>query len=289
MSASEIILLIILLIILFFIAVMVVDCHRLVIRNYDYESDRVGKDIKIVLLSDLHSKTFGKGNVRLIKKINDIEPDLICISGDMYTSMKSDKGDVAKSLIKELSKKYRIIYSNGNHEQKTKLMPEEFPGTYEEYETFLKEYGVIHLQNESYEDSESNLKFYGLELPFKYYRKFKRYEPSKEEICSLIGDIDDDKVNILIAHNPQYFESYALWGADLTFSGHVHGGLMRFPLGLGAISPNFTLFPKYSGGKYLIGKHMMVLSCGLGTHHLPIRIFNPGEISLINITKTRVI
>ena len=289
MSVSEIILLIILLIILFFIAVMVVDCHRLVIRNYDYQDGRVGKDTKIVLLSDLHSKTFGKGNERLIKKINDIAPDLICVSGDMYTSMKSDKGEVAKSLIKELSKKYRIIYSNGNHEQKTKLMPEEFPGTYEGYESFLKECGVTHLQNESYEDSESNLKFYGLELPFKYYRKFKRYEPPKEELCSLIGDIDDKKVNILIAHNPQYFESYVLWGADLTFSGHVHGGLMRFPLGLGAISPNFTLFPQYSGGKYMIGKHMMVLSCGLGTHHLPIRIFNPGEISLINITKTRVI
>jgi predicted MPP superfamily phosphohydrolase len=27
----------------------------------------------------------------------------------------------------------------------------------------------------------------------------------------------------------------------------------------------------------------MVLTCGLGTHTLPIRIFNPGEISVVEL------
>ena len=81
------------------------------------------------------------------------------------------------------------------------------------------------------------------------------------------------------------------WGADLCLCGHVHGGLMRLPLIGGVMGTRPNLFPKYSGGRYSysIGETdgnrtgTMVLTCGLGTHTLPIRIFNPGEISVIEL------
>ena len=52
-----------------------------------------------------------------------------------------------------------------------------------------------------------------------------------------------------------------------------------------------NLFPRYSCGQYFYcartdgKKHLssMVLTCGLGMHTLPIRIFNPGEISLVEL------
>ncbi len=118
----------------------------------------------------------------------------------------------------------------------------------------------------------------------------------------------------MLAHNPKFFEYYAKWGADLVLSGHVHGGLMRIGK-LGFIGPDLHLFPKYSGGTYVLWKYSgeeidsagdivdgnanskasgsgintlkekstMILSCGLGAHTLPIRIFNPGEISVIDL------
>ena len=57
--------------------------------------------------------------------------------------------------------------------------------------------------------------------------------------------INDDEYNILLAHNPNFIESYAAWGADLTLSGHIHGGMVRIPFIGGVFSPDTLLFPKY--------------------------------------------
>ena len=83
-----------------------------------------------------------------------------------------------------------------------------------------------------------------------------------------------------------YFEEYAAWGAELTVSGHVHGGIVKLPFIGGVISPALILFPKYDGGRYdTLGK-TLILSRGLGTHSIPVRMFNPGEIVLIDLKKT---
>lgn len=99
----------------------------------------------------------------------------------------------------------------------------------------------------------------------------------------LLGRPDPEKFSLLIAHNPDFFETYADWGADLVVSGHVHGGLMRLPVLGGVISPAIRLFPAYDGGEFRKGKAAMILGRGLGTHTLPIRIFNPGELVVIDL------
>ncbi len=278
------VLLIIGILILFFIAVMVIDCHRFVVRSYEVPSTKVKKDIRFVLLSDLHSVSFGKDNGKLVEAVKDLNPEGILIAGDMFTSRVGEHTDTALALLEKLSGICPVYYANGNHEQKVKESPSEFGGLYEDYVKKLSSFGITLLENDSVDLEDLNIRIFGLELPFRYYRKFRRIHPSKEEIDTLIGTSGEDVCNILIAHNPEYFADYASWGADLTVSGHVHGGLMRLPLLGGVVSPKFTLFPRYSGGIYRIGERSMVLSCGLGTHTLPIRIFNPGEVSLIRIT-----
>ncbi|MDE7197816.1 MAG: hypothetical protein K2O15_02920, partial [Lachnospiraceae bacterium] len=84
-------------------------------------------------------------------------------------------------------------------------------------------------------------------------------------------------------HNPVYFDAYEAWGADLVVSGHVHGGIMRLPVLGGVISPALTLFPKYDGGVFYEKESTMILSRGLSSHTLPIRIFNPGELIVIDL------
>ena len=109
----------------------------------------------------------------------------------------------------------------------------------------------------------------------------------KEYLEETLGPASKEKYQILLAHNPDYFENYAQWGADLVLSGHVHGGIMRLPLLGGVISPTLLLFPKYDGGLFKKGSSAMILSRGLGTHTLPIRIFNPGELILFTISPKR--
>ena len=284
MKVLIIILSILLVLLIFFVTVMVIDCHRLVVRNYVFSSPKIKEDKNFVFLTDLHSSSFGKNNERLIAKIDGLTPDAILISGDMFTALTDENLDACKELIKNLSSKYPIYYANGNHERKVKEKPEEFGNMYEDFKDFLARCRVNYLENSQIEYDE-NLTIYGLDLEFEYYKKFVRIRPNKEGMVERLSSLDEQKYNILLAHNPEYFEDYSLWGADLVCAGHYHGGLMRLPAIGGVISPRYRLFPKYDYGVYHKGDSTMVLSCGLGTHTLPIRIFNPGEVSVIRLCK----
>ena len=113
---------------------------------------------------------------------------------------------------------------------------------------------------------------------------------SQEVLKEKLGSCEEQRFEILLAHNPIYFSEYVEWGADLILSGHVHGGVAKIPFLGGVIAPSFQLFPKYDGGKFQeLGKDgrikTMILSRGLGAHTIPIRIFNPGELVVVKIQK----
>ena len=89
-----------------------------------------------------------------------------------------------------------------------------------------------------------------------------------------------------LAHNPEYFEAYAEWGADLTLSGHFHGGIINIPLIGGAISPRLKVLPKYTKGMYESEKtsgKMMYLTSGIGQHSIKIKVNNIPEIVIIDL------
>ncbi len=76
-------------------------------------------------------------------------------------------------------------------------------------------------------------------------------------------------------------KAYLSWGADLVLSGHLHGGIVRIPGFRGVISPGFELFPKYSGGCCREGSQTAVVSRGLGSHTIPVRLFNEAELIVL--------
>ena len=63
------------------------------------------------------------------------------------------------------------------------------------------------------------------------------------------------------------------------YCGHVHGGAIRLPFIGGVLSPERTLFPKYSAGVYQIGKMKMIVSRGLGR----LRLLNRPEIVVVDL------
>lgn len=58
---------------------------------------------------------------------------------------------------------------------------------------------------------------------------------------------------------------------------------MRLPVFGGVLSPAITLFPKYDGGMFTENESTMILSRGLSSHTPPVRIFNPGELIVIDL------
>ncbi|MCM1145535.1 MAG: metallophosphoesterase [Blautia sp.] len=266
-----------------FCLIMCYDCNRFVTVSYEAASGKITKECTFVLLSDLHNKSFGKQNEKLLRKIEEISPDGILIAGDMLTAQRGEKYHVAANLMEALAAKYPVYYGMGNHEHRLQTSPEEFEGLYDKYMEYIHRAGIEPLINESVSLPSANIRITGLQMEGCYYRKFRKYPMSESYLTDMLGKRQEDKFQILIAHNPDYFDEYARWGADMVVSGHVHGGLMRLPILGGVISPKLTLFPKYDGGKFECGNSVMILSRGLGTHTLPIRIWNPGELITIHL------
>lgn len=270
-------------VILFFLIVMLIDGNRFVVREYTLESEKIEKETTIVVLADLHNKKYGRDNERLLKAVDSCKPELVLAAGDILTAKPGKSFAAAAYLMEHLALKYPVYYGLGNHEYRMKIYPQDYGDAYERYTGQLKKAGIMVLDNESVEIEEKNLRLTGVSIERLYYKRFHKSKMEEDYLNNLIGKPCKDSYQILIAHNPEYFEEYADWGADLVLSGHVHGGIMRLPLFGGVVSPKLALFPRYDGGAFYEKNSVMILSRGLGMHTLPVRIFNPGELVSIHL------
>ena len=178
-----------------------------------------------------------------------------------------------------------VYCANGNHEQKLKELPDKYEQSYEEYKKALTASGIHMLENasETVKLEEVPVKLSGLEIPLGAYARFGKKELSLKEITDRIGEHGDD-YQILLAHHPGYMKEYLAYGADLILGGHYHGCVVQLPGIGGVISTNFTLFPKYSGGIYQEGEQTAVVSRGLGTHSVPLRLWNWPELIVLELS-----
>ncbi len=272
---------VIILIVLFWI--MLYDTSRFVVVKHTLQSSKIKGKVRAVVLADLHNKQYGKDNEQLLRAIDEQNPDIILIAGDILTARPRKSLKRAISFMEKLSAKYPIYYGNGNHEHRIKLYPETYGTMAEEYAEALKKMGVEPLVNVHRELAESNLCIYGAEIDRVYYKRFRVTPMEEDYMQSILGSPNTEKYNILLSHNPDYFPNAAAWGADLVLSGHVHGGIVRIPGWKGVASPNIRFFPKYDGGRFEEGEAVMILSRGLGVHTIPFRLFNPGELIVLDL------
>jgi predicted MPP superfamily phosphohydrolase len=244
---------------------------------------RLQKPFTAVFLSDLHGVCYGKDNCVLLQRIQEQNPAVVLVAGDMVTAGKTAELDAALSLMNELTRRYPVYYANGNHEYRLKYNTDFYGTCYAEYADRIRSMGVHLLENsrESVEIEKQPFSIWGLELPGAYFRRGRCTHLEAQTIRELLGEPEPDRFHILLAHHPAYFEAYDDWGADLTLSGHLHGGMVRLPWLGGVISPQFRLFPHYDRGLYTQNGHRLIVSAGLGSHTIPIRINNPPELVAI--------
>lgn len=263
--------------------VMIYDGNRFVVRQHVFQDVRIRQNCRAVVLADLHNKQYGKDNERLIEAIRELKPDIILVAGDMLTAKPGKTLDVALHLMEALAKDYPVYYGNGNHEQRLGLYPDVYGDMGKEYMEGLKAIGIAPLINAHTRLEKMGITIYGSEIDRFYYKRFQVQDMAVDYMTSILGQPDKSYYNILLAHNPDYFPQYATWGADLVLSGHVHGGMVRIPfIGKGVASPNIRFFPKYDGGLFAEGESKMLLSRGLGMHTIPVRVFNPGELLVVD-------
>lgn len=284
-------------IILIIVAVFIVYCLIEMIRELrDFRVTKyricsqklngIKREKKIIFLSDLHNRMYGEENERLLESIRNQHPDLILIGGDMLVRKDGNSYDKTVHFLAKLPGICPVYCANGNHEQKLKELPDKYEQSYEEYKKALTASGIHMLENasETVKLDEVPVKLSGLEIPLGAYARFGKKELSLKEITDRIGEHGDD-YQILLAHHPGYMKEYLAYGADLILGGHYHGCVVQLPWIGGVISTNFTLFPKYSGGIYPEGEQTAVVSRGLGTHSVPLRLWNWPELIVLELSE----
>lgn len=251
--------------------------NRIVISKHRVKVKKVPSSFngfKIIHLSDLHNKTFGKNQTTLLKKIDKHQPDIIVITGDLIDRRRTDFEPVLH-LLNGISR-YPVYYVPGNHEA--------WSSHYAQLKDLLLIKGINVLENENSRivRDDQAVFLYGLKDPG-FYSKVDHKLKHRDILDTHLKNWNPKGFSILLSHRPEYFDVYASHEVDITFSGHAHGGQIRFPF-IGAImAPHQGFFPKYSAGLYQINNSRLFLSRGLGNSLFPFRIFNHPELILVTL------
>ena len=265
-----------------FFAVLIGNTH-ISTTSYSVALQNLGSSVRVILLSDLHGKSFGRENSRLIAKIEEQTPDAIFLDGDMI-DRSADSADVQEllRLIKRLHEIAPVYFASGNHEL-------EYMQTDTSLLTQVAEAGAV-VVNDSYVDvtiAGQPLRIGGTMGHAFYFGRSEEEFSSSPEYQFLKAFEDTDVPKICLAHMPDTFifnGAYNLWNVDLILSGHTHGGLIRLPFIGGLYAPMQGWFPEYDQGYFRLGEHMqMVITSGLAGHGVIPRINNPPEIVVIDL------
>lgn len=243
-------------------------------------------NFRLVFLTDLHNCEWEQDNRLLLSMIEEQKPDLVLCGGDMLVAHPGESPEVAVSFLTELAKRHRIWYAPGNHEYRLRLYPETYGDMYQQYRKALKDADIVFLNHSSAELTVCGVPVtvYGLHIARKYYQRLSRLKMPVSCLNDQLGQPDPARVNLLLAHTPKYMKTYLEWGADLSLSGHYHGGVLRTRNGKGLISPDPQLLPDNAHGGFVKDGKYAIVSAGLGEHTIPFRIRNPREIVAVKVT-----
>lgn len=236
------------------------------------EIPQVFHNFKIAQVSDLHNKSFGKEQKRLIDKLNKSSPDIIVITGDLIDKDNTNI-EVAMDFVRSAIKIAPIYYVSGNHEK--------ISGKYQDLKEQLINYGVVVLDNDItfIEKDSQEIGLIGLtDVGFYAYGNDYR-SILKDNLESLLRKSTD--FSIVLSHRPEFISDFVACDIQLVFCGHAHGGQVRLPFIGGLAAPGQGLFPKYTSGSYSIEDTTMVISRGLGNSIFPFRVFNRPEIVIV--------
>ena len=252
------------------------------ITKYNLKYDKADEPIRIVQLSDLHSKPFKK----VLKKIDEIKPDIICITGDYINDREKNKKKMLK-YAKALVARAKVYYITGNHERRLE--------NFDELMDELSKVGFIVLLNRVsvYNDKGFEIDFLGLDenqANFDDYKARKKGTFEYKDMSPYFKQLDElGGYKIVLSHFPENFEgvkemNYSQYDFDLQLSGHAHGGQFCLPFIGPVYSPGQGLKPKYAKGSFG-NRPKLIVSRGLGNAEFPFRLLNHPEINVINITK----
>ena len=256
---------------------------QLVTEYYQMHSPKIkGEGTRFVFLTDLHDKQFGANNERLLAAIREAKPDYVLVGGDLMVA--KGKGDltVSLNLLKQLSAEFSVICANGNHELRLRDETHVYGDKYREYRREIYRMGIPFL-SDSMISLKNGIDLYGLNLLPKHYKP--GYPKMKAGFVEEVFQRPNpENFTLLLAHSPMFFKEYEAWGADLTLSGHFHGGTIRLPFLGGLMTPQYQFFFPWCAGLFTGSKgRKLLVGRGLGTHSINIRLNDKPQVVVVDL------
>ena len=224
------------------------------ITNLALQSYKIKQNYKMAHLSDIHLGSRSQNFVRkVIKKTNQLKPDLIFITGDLI-DMRKVKPELLH-VLEEFSAP--VFFIKGNHDR--------YIGSGGHFEV-IDQTGVITLNDHHH--THEDLQIIGISD-----------SANANQLSSSLPKItlNHERYTILLYHKPEEFELVANHKIDLMLSGHTHAGQI-FPFNL-VVKKQFP----YLKGLHKMEKSHLYVSQGTGTWGPVMRLGSNNEIVLIEL------
>ena len=241
------------------------NAKNIKIINYNVninKSQKENKELNIVMISDIHmGDIIGYKEIEeILQKINNLKPDVILISGDIFDGDYYAVEDIEKieNEFKTLKSKYGIYAVLGNHDA---------GDSYDKMVEFFNAANIKLLQDEFIEVEEEFIV-----AGRNDFSSIRRQGNERKDVKSLLENVDTDKPIIMLDHQPSAINEEADNNVDLLLCGHTHKGQL-FP---GNLITNNIFLNDY--GYLKVQNTNVIVSSGVGTWGPRMRIGSKSEI-----------
>jgi len=227
---------------------------------------------KVALLVDLHASALNRRPLfeSIVERTMAEKPDLIAMPGDFVDGSVPKRAADLEPLSR-LSAPLGVYASTGNHE---------YYSGYNAWKEQLAEFGVTWLENEHVVLTAGQSRLVLAGVPDQQGGRMGYTAP---DVKKALDGAPISVPVILLAHRPEAARENAKSGVALQLSGHTHGGMMPLlDLIVARANKGFVKGWYDVDGMKLFNSPGTSLWCGF-----PLRIFDPAEISILVLRRTK--
>lgn len=219
---------------------------------------------RLICLSDFHFEPYTQLDFieRVVERVNQLEPDLVCLLGD-YVFTQAESMNALVPVLARLTANHGVYAILGNHDLWTNA---------EMVRSGLEQEGIKVLINQSValNIGDESLVMAGLDDAWS----------GEPDLLLALSDAPQNAPVILMLHEPDFADEMARHaGVALQLSGHSHGGQVRMPFYGAPFLPRFAR--KYDQGLYRVGNMWLYVTRGVGVIGPPGRFNCRPEITEI--------
>ncbi|WP_339127900.1 metallophosphoesterase [Streptomyces sp. f51] len=240
------------------------------VRRLDVQLPRLGAGLdgtRVVLITDTHYGPLDRArwSERVCEKVNTLEADLVCHTGDIADGTAERRRAQAAPLGTVEATRARV-YVTGNHEYYREAQG---------WVDLMDELGWEPLRNRHVllERGGDTLVVAGVD---DVTAESSGLAGHRAHLDGALDGADPELPVLLLAHQPKFIDRAAAAGIDLQLSGHTHGG---------QIWPFHHLVridqPTVAGLSRHGDRTLLYTSRGTGFWGPPFRVFAPSEITLL--------